>query len=525
MDENALGVLMLLLLSYLAVTLTQASIRLLWFDEFITFYIAKLNSFHAIWNALDRGADPNPPLTHLAAMWSMHWFGENAIAFRLPSIVAGLLGITCLFLLLKRKLPVLYAAIGTLFFMGTAGMDYSYEGRSYALMLAFCISSFLCWRLAVESKHKYVAAAFTALALALGLSSNYFAVLAWFPIAGGELTYTLRTRKIRWHVVAAMVIGALPLLLYWPLIHHSIAVFSPFAWNKPHLMVIWNSYEQMAAVNLILACALIVSVAIVAYYDRRLLVRARTLSPEEITAVVLLILYPVLGYVVAKLRAGMISPRFVLPLCYGLAIASAVLGFKLFGRRAKLGVALLITCAVLFLAREGVIGYWFYQQRLAVLRVCERLPAGDTAVVSDSLLVLPLHYYARPEVASRIVFPIDFEAIRRYKGEDSPEQNLWAGRDLFPVPIVPLQDFRQGSSNYLIVTTRQNWLVQKLARDGEPPEELAIPTDTQAIGGFFPLSHGEVYFFQEGDLPEQADAHTVVPPQHPTSHDSSAVKR
>ena len=30
-----------------------------------------------------------------------------------------------------------------------------------------------------------------ALAVALGISANYFAVLAFFPVAGGELVYTI----------------------------------------------------------------------------------------------------------------------------------------------------------------------------------------------------------------------------------------------------------------------------------------------------------------------------------------------
>jgi uncharacterized membrane protein len=78
---------------YLLLVIPLALIKLLWADEFITFYIAKVNSVHGVWSALAQGADPNPPLSHLLVMWSMRLFGESAFALRIPAMLAVLLGV------------------------------------------------------------------------------------------------------------------------------------------------------------------------------------------------------------------------------------------------------------------------------------------------------------------------------------------------------------------------------------------------------------------------------------------------
>lgn len=524
LNANSMGVYVALTAIYFAVTVTQACIRLLWFDEFITFHVAKLNGVHAIWNALANGVDPNPPLTPTLVMLSMRFFGDSELAVRLPSILAGWIGITCLYLFLSKRVSVVYTAAGVLYFMATAAFDYSFESRSYALILAFCMCSLVAWRATIESRYPKFSAVCLALSLAAGISSNYFAVLAFLPIATGELYRDVTRRKIEWKIWAALVAGAVPLLAYYPLITHAIARFAPYAWNKPRIGVIRDSYVQMVAVNLFIALVIFaIGAFVLVRRARKNQTSVSVLPAHEVIASVMLLLYPVLGYIVAVIRAGMISPRFVLPMCYGFAIAVAVISYRAFRKNYGLTVALLAVLTISFIARESVIAYFFYNQRLAVFRVRDRLPVTGVTVVSDSLLVLPLHHYSSPQVASKIVFPVDFDAIREYKREDSPEQNLWAGRFVFPVPIVPLKEFEENFPNYLIVTTQENWLLQKLAFDGNPAIQLNVETDTKAIGGFFPLSHGEVHYFERSEALAKLPARTRTSPA-PTTPPSTRTQ-
>ena len=505
-----------------AVLAAQSLNKVMWFDEFITFYIAKLGGLHAIWRALARGTDPNPPLSHWLASLSMRLFGANAFAARLPFMLAGVAGLFALFAFLRRRIPPLYAAAGVLLFMSTAAFDYFFEARSYALTLAFSALSLWFWQEASEGDRPLLSSVALGLALAAGISSNYFAVLAFFPIAAGELVRNISRRRFEWRIWIALAVSASTLLLYLPLIHSAVSRFSPYAWNKVDLdtaydgyllmvdHIVWLCAGLLAARILVTRCVLPASASTERSFFRHtweivqhtLFVKERTpvkrgLPGHEAVAVLVLILYPFLGYAVARIQGGMLAPRFVLPVCYGCAIAAATSGYRVFGKWSIAGLLFLATVGTWFLAREGEVASNYYDEREAFHRVLDLLPSDRTLLVSDSLLALPMYYYAPPEVASRMVFPVDFRAIRQYKGEDSPEQNLWAGRNhIFPVPIISLDDVLDQTSNFLIVSTDDNWLLKRLGEDGDTPTQLPIFTDSRHIWAFTPLCHGPVWYFR-----------------------------
>jgi hypothetical protein len=237
-------------LIYFAMAVSLASLKLFWFDEFITFYIAKLNSAHAIWAALARGADPNPPLSHLLTMQSMRLLGDGPVALRLMPMLFAWIGLLCLYVFLQRRVPAVYTAIGVCFAMATFAFTYAYENRSYAYVLGFAMLSLVLWRAVLESKYPTLAAGGLALALSGGISSNYFAVLAFFPIAAGELVRTLQRRRIEWRVWLALAFGAVPLLVYMPLIKAGVSRFAPYAWNQAKFGAAVDSYDQMMEVIL-----------------------------------------------------------------------------------------------------------------------------------------------------------------------------------------------------------------------------------------------------------------------------------
>ena len=121
------GVMMTALAAFfLSASYALANIRVFWFDEFITIYIAKQGSFGSIWHLLAGGADPNPPLSHLLVLASQHLLGNSEAAIRTPFILAGLVGMLCLFTLLQEYVTPVYAAAGVFFYMTTHAFDYSY---------------------------------------------------------------------------------------------------------------------------------------------------------------------------------------------------------------------------------------------------------------------------------------------------------------------------------------------------------------------------------------------------------------
>jgi hypothetical protein len=320
------------------------------------------------------------------------------------------------------------------------------------------------------------------------------------------------------------------LLAYRSLIAHSIAEFAPYAWNKVSLDQVSDSYTQMVEVVLypilaLLAFAILlrllahVLAPICSSCNSKLRprwiganigrMRSRIAVPlHEGVAILFLMAYPVLGYIVASIRGGMLSPRFVIPVCFGFAIAATLVAFQLFERVPRSGVVLLCFWLAWFFCRESVVGYWYHEQKQCFYKVLDHLPEAEFAgtsgapiVIPDPLMALTFQHYAPSAIAARVVFPVDFTAIRRYRHDDSPEENLWAGRNfLYSLRIVPLATFQRTAGEYLILASDGNWLIEDLRQHHYSVQRLGIDTRAGAIGGFTPLCHGTpVFFVASGD--------------------------
>ena len=530
---------------YVFVFFVLSSFKLLWLDELITLHIARLAHVSDIWHALASGADPNPPLTHTLVHFSRLLFGEHEYALRLPAAVGYWVGLLSLFLYLRKRVPATWALGGSVLSMTMGAFEYSYESRSYGIFYGLAMLAFLGWTNSVDPlltrAGRRLALGGMIFALAAGISTNYFAVLAFLPIAAGELTRTLgqvyeihRRSQSRmgvarvspwadsWQVWVALLIAATPLLLFRSMINHSIAQFAPHAWNKVSTDQVVDSYTQMVEVVLfpiLVLCALSLAVRLLVNvcpvcqtpvrprWTRVFGLGRDFYSPlvpaGEAVGILFLMAYPILGYLVASVHGGMLSPRFVIPVCFGFAIAGTMAAFHLAGERPLAGVVFLCLCSAWFITRECVVGYWYVEQKQCFYKVIDHLPEAELSVpmgapiaIPDPLLALTFQHYAPAALVRRLVFPVDFPAIRAYRHDDSPEQNLWAGRNsLYTLPIVPLAAFEQATGKYLIVASDGNWLLEDLRDHRYPVERLGINTRAVAIGGFTPLARGTPVFY------------------------------
>ncbi len=540
-----------LTLFYGVMVVSLSSVKLLWLDELITLHIARLTGPAAIWNALVRGADPNPPITHLLVHYSRSIFGDHEWAYRLPAFAGYWVGMLSLFLYLKPRLPATWALAGTVLSMTMAAFDYSFESRSYAIFYGFAMLAFLLWTRAIGAANAQARTGSLvgmAIALAAGISTNYFAVLAFLPIALGEMARTVMRanslergvqpvrgtshgghwrgvlRVIDFRIWIALAASGAPLLAYRPMIAHSIAQFSPYAWNKVSVDQVFDSYTEMVEAMLYPILALFVLGLLTLllrhqlmpachncrqdlserWVGRVLFGRRRVALPaHEMVAIAAFMAYPILGYIIASIRGGMLSPRFVIPVCFGFAIAATLIAYQLFGSLRLSGFAMLCFCLAWFVAREAYVGYSYEEQKQCFYKVLDKLPEAEAnfpsnvpLVVPDPLLALTFQHYAPPAVARRVIFPIDFPAVRTYRGDDSPEQNLWAGRDwLYSLPILPMASFQHAAGRYLIIAGDRNWLIDDLKRHHYPVTRLQIETRAESIGGFTPLAHGTPEFY------------------------------
>jgi hypothetical protein len=552
---------------YFVVVLSLSSLKLLWLDELITLHIARLRGAVAIWQALGHGVDPNPPLSHLLVHYSRSIFGEHEFALRLPAMIGYWAGMLTLFLYLKRRLSPTWAVAGTITLMAMGAFEYSYESRSYGIFFGLAMVAFYLWSRAADATSKSSsrrgAIVGMALALAAGISTNYFAVVAFLPICIGESVRTfVRAREsaqsrqeerhswpqiifgksIDYAVWIGIFLAAMPFLAYRPMIEHSIAQFAPYAWNKVSLGQVADSYTEMVEVILYPIVGLFV-LGILIYFSRELISRLcgdcrakaipRLVAPvlieplrkvkipwHEAAAVGAFTTYPLLGYVIASVRGGMLSPRFVIPVCFGFAIAATVVAFHLFANFSRAGLAVLIFVSLWFICRESYVGYWYEEQKECFYKVIDRIPQADSfvppgapIVIPDPLFALTFAHYAPAQLASRAIFPVDFPAIRFYRHDDSPEENLWAGRKiLYHLPIEPVANFENSAGRYLIIASDGNWLLEDLHNHHYDAYRLTIDTRAQAIGGFTPLAHGTPSFYVSDGPATQPDDDAELQP-------------
>jgi hypothetical protein len=224
---------------------------------------------------------------------------------------------------------------------------------------------------------------------------------------------------------------------------------------------------------------------------------------HEAAGVFAFMAYPFWGFLIASIKGGMLSPRFVIPVCFGFAIAGTVVAWRTFSHLRHAAVFFLCLVAAWFLSREAVVGYWDLQQKQCFYKVLDKLPQALAHVppdapiaIPDPLFALTFQHYAPANLARRVVFPVDFPAIRQFRHDDSPEENLWAGRNLiYTLPIETLADFQRSTGPYLIIASDGNWMLDDLSYHHYLLHRLPINTRATELGGFTPLFRGVAVFY------------------------------
>jgi Dolichyl-phosphate-mannose-protein mannosyltransferase len=475
---------------FLCVTLTQATVKLLWGDELVTFWIGQQHSFVGIWRALEAGADTNPPLMHVLNWWSTAALGIGPVAVRLPSILAMGLALVCLWIFLRRRIEPIYAAAGCLALMTTRGFDYAYDACPYSLLMGFTMAALLLWSLSVDAEgvRRVVLLLGMAVALAAGLSSNYYGLLAFFPVMAGERRMKAATGRSYGGVWLAISAAAPPLLLCAKLVQIHITEFGPHAWHKPHFSMILHAYTATVEGLLWAVLALFVYTQLRYRSGSRIQVAERPFPRWERGAVGVLILYPVFAFFIALGSGGTMIPQCVAPVCLGFAIWAAALLARCTNRRVAVGAVAFLCFWVL--TREAVCGYVLLHQRRAFFHLrdqVERAAApGEPVVVGDSLVALPLYWYGSPGLRQQMVFPVDFDAIHRSGADDSGEQNLWGGRNgVFPVAIAAPAELLQEPRERVLIAPPNGWLAREMQARGYELSEQPTAFPWERLGGVF----------------------------------------
>ena len=464
----------------------EAASKPLWFDEYFTFYLARLG-FSDLWQALLGAADALPPLGYVLTKGAHALLGTGEVATRIPSILGMALFSCCVFLFVRRRFGVLPSLAAMIFPWLTWGFEYSIDARPYALMTGLSAAALLSWREATEGKRRRGLAGL-ALSLAGAISMHYYAVFAFLPPAVGEAVRSWKSRRVDWPIWGAITAGGLVLLAYLPLIHATRSAFSGGFWSPVHETDILGTYLLLllpAAWPLGTVALILVGGAI--YSRWRGTPGTASVPPSlpshEEAAIVAASAIPFLAVALAYLTTGAYVYRYGLTVLLGLSV-----GFGVVVQRASRSDFRVQGCVV-----AALLGWFLFSDVRFVpgnqgnidpsdpdpygLQVFEdpSLPPDLPVVVASPMLFPERVHYAPNPLKKRFVYLADPAAALRYRDTDTPDRNLqglgpWAGFN-----VKPYDEFL-GSGNRFLILERPNdrfaWLLERLKDENRHPTLL-----------------------------------------------------
>jgi hypothetical protein len=451
----------------------RASSKPFWFDELVSWYVAKLTSLSDIWNALNGGVDSNPPLSCLFIRAS-HWvFGTGELATRIPFILGFWLALLFLFLLIAKRCGSLMAYLSILFLCLSASYKYAFEARPYALVLACCCASLFCWESAIEGRFRRLALVGLSLSLGVGLFSHFYAIFLFPPIMIGEAYRSFRSRRVDWPIWISMAAGGAVLIPLVPMMLNYRKEYSEFFWAKPTRGVFLQSIDWFFR-DPVLVCFYGVGCLVgVLKAGNSLITNKRNqwagwnVPSHELIAAMVLMLIPIIGFVLAKFVTHAFYYRYFFPTAIGIALGVAFLYHRLLQGRLLVTAVLLASLLSIFIVRQAVDARGLVSNKLNIKDSGATRPlsvSGDSPVViSNPLLFLQYLHYTPPGLKSRLCYLMDLDAVRK-SGVDTPDRTLEELRKRIPMPVEDYRSFMSLHHHFYLYGPK-TWLISRLLED------------------------------------------------------------
>jgi hypothetical protein len=455
----------------------KARRTLFWYDEIGTFHLSNLHPFSLLWRALQAGADSMPlgynVLVHLARELP----GDPLVTLRLPSILGYLLTLLGVYWFARRKLPGIAGLAAVLLITLSPFRAFALEARSYSLLVGFLAISAVLWQRIGEKR--FMTPLF-ALFLALAVSCHYFAVVAVSSFGLAELTWTLLSRRIRWGVWAACLLGTFPFFLGLPLLLRFRDIFGRNFWSKPSWDVVVSTYASYLGLDSTLALVLIAFFGIavgdsllrMGRGPRKESLDERNFSPAEIILVGGFLYFPALLVVVTMLLHGGYTARYGWPAILGLSLGLVYLFRSLWDKSFATHLTLALLVGFAFqgerefrvLSKAGSARP--DDQRWTTLAEFSHSEPDISVVIASPLTYLEAAEYAPPELRGRLVEIVDSDTAVRLIGTDSEKENRILAQ-FFPLSIEDLAPFQTNHQRFILFSGGPgDWFTQYLVGNG-----------------------------------------------------------
>jgi hypothetical protein len=468
-------------------SVAAAAGRSFWYDELLTLIVSTQGSWGAIVLALRLPLDGQPPLFYMIEHFASGHCPSQEIALRLPSLLAFPCTLVCVFVYVKKNAGELIAFLCAIFLLTTSVFQlYAVEARPYSMVVACIAFALVCYQRAPSLVWTVLLAA----TLALAQSLHYLAVLAMVPFGLAEAVHFWETRKFRWPVWAALIIGAVPLILFWNLLAANKAFYGSRFWAHFPFSQIPSAYGQILLANseygagvAVLALAGILGTV---WWQRHSETAGSEEKEKHLAEATLLLAFaalPFLGYIFSRVMHSGMTPRYFLSTAIGI---SAAFGFML--SRARAGAAALL--AVFVFSAVGVEELHFWRaccQQIHDVKSCGAAAgkliegAGHKdlpVVVPSGLTLMWLAHYASPPITDRLFYPTQDLVQNNENWSDSVDREMALVPNYLPLRVSKFSQFTATHKEFLVyvedVNTPRDWLTLRLNREGWSMETVAL---------------------------------------------------
>jgi 4-amino-4-deoxy-L-arabinose transferase-like glycosyltransferase len=473
-----IGVVLILLAVGLCSVLHSIA-RPFWYDEICTVILCRLPSASEIWKALANAADTNPPVFYLVSRLARKLVSDDHLGYRLPSILGLLATVFCVYVILSKRVGHLSALVGATFVLSTPLAGYGYEARPYALVLGCISGAILAWQRIDDSR---LYAVVVAIALGAAVSLHYYAILVWPALLLAETSVWIFRRRFRISAWAALFVGALPLLLFAPLLLKLRQYYGQGFWAKPSMKQIYlaqawlfpfGPHSGLFFAAGITAIFLYVSITKTARRGEsgHQQVEVNVLPIEEQTLTLMLLWLPVLAVVIAKVSHGGMTERYMLPTILGGAMA---LGYVM-EKTPSAGRMLVLILLLINYASSNievvrmVLNGSLLEARASATRELKTIVGQSDlpVVISSGLAYLPMAYYTPTDSDGKLFAIADPHEAATYANTDSVDLALLALQRYFPLRVEDYVGFVSRHKEFLLVAGGSlEWLPACLVHDG-----------------------------------------------------------
>ncbi len=394
------SLLALFLLLSTGLSLIWSHVRLMWNDEFLSFYSDGVATFkQVILVQLHYPISLDPPTYHLLSHLSMNLIGRNAIALRLPALAGFLLFQLCLFFFVRPLAGDRSAVIAMATPILTASFRYSVEGRPYGLLLGLYALSLLCWQIATEDnsftgtlrRSRILPLVGLTLSIALAITSHYFGILILIPVALGELARTLTRKRLDLGVLTALILGLASVGFILPFQHALMVYRQHYYITGVNIRNISQGYRELflryttwpISLQKLAAATMVVLALALAYAGyQRFKHRPSTEHSYTWVALVSMALLPFFGYFFGRFVTHTMEVRYVIAALIAFAATfGIVLERKLRSNAFYYSTLTLITAAAIAINTHNIIQE--HRTSLAILASLHPSPALAFALAAN----------------------------------------------------------------------------------------------------------------------------------------------